>query len=140
MEHASAAKGGNLRKVLRYLQLGCGYTLLLEPSEIKKERSLGYSDHSDHSHLKCNMCLDNLPASFIFKMDSFLEYFISAEETLQEKKQIKVEITEELKDTCWLKERIYESQIRFLKENYNWDVFKREMKGGGGDISHKDRI
>ena len=116
MEHTSAAKGGNLRKVLRYLQLGCGYTLLLEPSEIKKERSLGDCDLNDLNNPKCNMCLDNLPASFIFKMDSFLEYFMSAEETLQEKKQRKVEITEELKYTCWLKERIYESQIRFLKE------------------------
>ena len=61
-------------------------------------------------------------------MDSFLEYFISTEETLQEKKQIKVEIPEELKDMCWLEERIYESQIRSVKEKYNWDVFEREMK------------
>ena len=89
---------------------------------------MGYSDLSDHSHLEYNTCLDNLPAGFIFKMDSLLEYFISTEETLQEKKQIKVEIAEELKDMCWLEERIYESQIRSLKENYNWDVFEREMK------------
>ena len=39
-----------------------------------------------------------------------------------------MEVAEELKDMCWLKERIYESQIRSLKENYNWDVFEREMK------------
>ena len=83
-----------------HLKLGCGYTLLLELSEIKRKRCLGYSDHSDHSHLECNMCPDNLPASFIFKMDSFLEYIISAEEKLQEKKQIKLEIAEELKDMC----------------------------------------
>ena len=89
---------------------------------------MGYSDHSDHSRLECNMCRDNLSASFIFKMDSFLEYFSSTEKTLQEKKQIKVEIAEEMKDTCWVEERIYESQIRSLKENYNWDVFEREMK------------
>ena len=122
------AKGGNLKKVLPHLKLGCRYTLLLEPSEIKWERSLGHSDHSDHSRLECNTCLDSLPTSFIFKVDSFFEYFISTEETLQEKKQIKVEVAEELKDTCWLEERIYESQIQSLKENYNWDVFEREMK------------
>ena len=100
----------------------------MEPSEIKRERSLGYSDHSNHSRLECNTCLDSLPGSFIFKMDSFLEYFTSTEETLQGKKQVKVEVAEELKDTCWLKERISESQIQSLKENYNWDVFEREMK------------
>ena len=97
----------------------------MEQSEIKRERSLG---HSDHSRLECNTCLDSLPASFISKMDSFLEYFTSTEETLQEKKQVKLEVAEELKDTCWLEEKIYESQIQSLKENYNWDVFKREIK------------
>ena len=61
-------------------------------------------------------------------MDSFFEYFTSIEETLQEKKQAKVEVAEELKDMCWLEERISESQIQYLKENYNWDVFEREMK------------
>ena len=90
-----------------HLKLGCGYTLLLELSEIKREGCLGYSDHSDHSHRECNMCLDNLPANFIFKMDSFLEYIISAKEKLQEKKQIKLEIAEELKDMCWLEQRIF---------------------------------
>ena len=49
-------------------------------------------------------------------MDSFLEYFTSTEETLQEKKQVKVEVAEELKDTCWLEERISESQIQSLKK------------------------
>ena len=39
-----------------------------------------------------------------------------------------MEVAEELKDTCWLDERITEDQIRSLKENYNWDVFEREMK------------
>ena len=61
-------------------------------------------------------------------MDSFLEYFISTEETPQEKKQIKVEVAAEMKDTRWLDKRILEDQIRSLKENYNWDVFEREMK------------
>ena len=61
-------------------------------------------------------------------MDSFLEYFTSTEETLQEKKQVKVEVAEELKDTCWLEERISESQIQSLKENYHWDIFEREME------------
>ena len=103
----------------------------MELSEIKRERSLGYSDHSDHSRLECNTCLDNLPASFIFKMDSFLEYFIwehlmttSVKEKLPEESLIKVEIAEELKDTCWLEERISESEIRSLKENQSWDVYE----------------
>ena len=61
-------------------------------------------------------------------MDSFLEYFTSTEETLQEKKQVKVEVAEELEDTCWLEERISESQIQSLKENYHWDIFEREME------------
>ena len=61
-------------------------------------------------------------------MNSFLEYFTSTEETLQEKKQVKVEVAEELKDMCWLKERISESQTQSLKENYHWDIFEREMK------------
>ena len=61
-------------------------------------------------------------------MNSFLEYFTSAEETLQEKKQVKVEVAEELKDTCWLEERISESQIQSFKENYHWGIFEREMK------------
>ena len=57
-----------------------------------------------------------------------MEYFTSTEETLQEKKQVKVEVAEELTDTCWLEERISESQIQSLKENYHWDIFEREMK------------
>ena len=61
-------------------------------------------------------------------MDSFLENFTSTEETLQEKKQVKVEVAEELKDTCWLEERISECQIQSLKENYHWDIFEREME------------
>ena len=61
-------------------------------------------------------------------MDSFLEYFTSTEETLQKKKQVKVEVAEELKDMCWLEERISESQIQSFKENYHWDIFKREME------------
>ena len=65
-------------------------------------------------------------------MDSFLEYFTSTEETLQDKKQVKVEVAEELKDTCWLEERIFE---RKLSLGY---LRKRNGKGGGGDISHKD--
>ena len=44
------------------------------------------------------------------------------------KKRNKVEVSEELKDTCWLEERIVESRIQSLKENYNWDVFEKEMK------------
>ena len=61
-------------------------------------------------------------------MDSFLEYFTSTEETLQKKKQVKVEVAEELKDMCWLEERISESQIQSFKENYHWDIFEREME------------
>ena len=61
-------------------------------------------------------------------MDSFSEYFTSTEETLQKKKQVKVEVAEELKDMCWLEERISESQIQSFKENYHWDIFKREME------------
>ena len=48
----------------------------------------------------------------------------SVEEKLPEESLIKVEIAEELKDTCWLQEKISESQIRSLKENQSWDVYE----------------
>ena len=51
----------------------------------------------------------------------------SVEEPPQEKKQIKVEVAEEMKDTCWLDDRVSEGQIRSLKENQNWDAFDRSM-------------
>ena len=50
------------------------------------------------------------------------------EEKLPEESLIKVEVADELKDTCWLEERIFESQIRSLKENQNWDVCERSFR------------
>ena len=38
-----------------------------------------------------------------------------------------MEVAEELKDTCWLGERISEGQIRSLKENQSWDVYEHSM-------------
>ena len=64
-----------------------------------------------------------------FKMEFILKQLIttSVEGQLQENKQIKVEVAEELKDTCWLDERISEGQIRSLKENQSWDVYQCSM-------------
>ena len=62
----------------------------------------------------------------------------SVEESPQEKKQIKVEVAEEMKDTCWLDERVSKGQIRSLKENQNWDAFDRSI--AREELSHKNRI
>ena len=57
-------------------------------------------------------------------------------EQLQKKKQIKVEVAEELKETCWLDERVSEGQRKpkrkkkSVTENQNWDVYDRLMARG----------
>ena len=63
-------------------------------------------------------------------MDFILEHLMTTpvEEKLPEESLIKVEVADELKDTCWLEERIFESQIRSLKENQNWDVYERSFR------------
>ena len=73
--------------------------------------------------------LDNLLENFIFKMESILKYIITTtvEEQLQEKKQIKVEVAEELKEMCWPDEKVSKGRTRSVKENQNWDVYDRSM-------------